>query len=426
MNSSYQDALKYLYENLPMFQRVGPVAIKKDLTNTLTLCKALGDPHLAFKSIHVAGTNGKGSTCHMLASILQSSGYKTGLYTSPHLKEFTERIKIDGREVSKQYVSDFVTRMKPLMEEVRPSFFEITVAMAFDYFASESVDVAVVEVGLGGRLDSTNVITPLVSVITNISLDHTDLLGKTLPEIAQEKAGIIKRGVPVVISERQPEVADVFISKAKNEHAPVYFASDTYTVNTKRDGVEILKDGQPHITNIRFPLRGLYQQRNIPGVLRTVEVLGKHFPVGEDQLRKGLEGVLRNTGLKGRWQRIANNPTVICDTAHNHSGIQQVLAQLATEHYNRLFIIWGMVKDKDVNLILSLLPKDATYYFCQARIPRALDADKLRHEALGSGLQGEVIRDVNAALIAARAQATREDLIFIGGSTYVVAEIDEL
>lgn len=427
MNSSYQDALKYLYENLPMFQRVGPVAIKKDLTNTLTLCKALGDPHLAFKSIHVAGTNGKGSTCHMLASILQSSGYKTGLYTSPHLKEFTERIKIDGREVSKQYVSDFVTRMKPLMEEVRPSFFEITVAMAFDYFAGETVDVAVVEVGLGGRLDSTNVITPLVSVITNISLDHTDLLGKTLPEIAQEKAGIIKRGVPVVISERQPEVADVFITKAKNEHAPVYFASDTYTVNTKRDGnVEILKDGQPQITNIRFPLRGLYQQRNIPGVLRTVEVLEKHFSVGEDQLRKGLEGVLRNTGLKGRWQRIANNPTVICDTAHNYSGIQQVLAQLATEHYNRLFIIWGMVKDKDVNLILGLLPKDATYYFCQARIPRALDADKLRHEALGSGLQGEVIRDVNAALIAARAQATREDLIFIGGSTYVVAEIDEL
>jgi dihydrofolate synthase/folylpolyglutamate synthase len=427
MTFSYQDALKYLYENLPMFQRIGPAAIKKDLTNTLKLCKALGDPHRAFKSIHVAGTNGKGSTCHMLASILQASNYKTGLYTSPHLKEFTERIRINGHEVSKQYVADFVNRMRSLIEEIRPSFFEITVAMAFDYFAREKVDVAIVEVGLGGRLDSTNVITPLVSVITNISLDHTELLGKTLPEIAREKAGIIKSGVPVVISERQAEVEDVFVKKATKENAHISFASDSYSVSAKSAAtIDVIKDGQRMLQHVKFPLQGFYQQRNIPGVMKTVELLQQYFRVTPEQLKTGMEGVLENTALKGRWQRIASNPTVICDTAHNFSGVQQVLLQLASEQHKRLFIIWGMVKDKDPGPVMGLLPNDAFYYFCQAKIPRALDAEMLRTEALRFGLAGEVIRDVNQALIAARTQATAEDLIYVGGSTYVVAEIDDL
>lgn len=428
MMLSYQDALKYLYENLPMFQRVGPAAFKKDLNNTRALCKALDNPHLAFKSIHVAGTNGKGSTCHMLASILQAAGYKTGLYTSPHLKEFTERIKVNGQEVSKEYVPEFVNRMRAVIEEVRPSFFEITVAMAFDFFAREKVDVAVVEVGLGGRLDSTNVITPLVSLITNISLDHTDLLGKTTTEIAREKAGIIKRGVPVVISERQEEVEDVFIGKAAEEGATIAFASDTYsvTVSPVTGRTDILKAGRALMSDLEFPLRGVYQQRNIPGVMKTVEALKKHFTVSPAQLRSGMENVIVNTGLKGRWQKLSSAPTVLCDTAHNPGGVQEVLRQLSSEKYRRLFIIWGMVKDKDPSDILNLLPKNATYYFCQADIPRALDADILQNEAVKAGLHGVAIRDVNEAKRTALAHAGEDDLIFIGGSTYVVAEIDEL
>jgi len=425
---SYQDALTFLYENLPMFQRVGPVAIKKDLTNTRRLCSELGNPHLKFRSVHVAGTNGKGSSCHMLASILHASGCKTGLYTSPHLKEFTERIKVNGQEVSKDYVADFVNRMRPVMEEIHPSFFEITVAMAFDYFARESVDIALVEVGLGGRLDSTNVITPLVSLITNISLDHTDLLGKNLTEIAGEKAGIIKKGVPVVISQYQPEVEGVFRNKASEVQAPIYFASDIYSVmaGNHAGSIDIVRGDEILFADLDFPLRGSYQKRNIPGVMKTVELLQKHFSISPAQMRRGMEDVIIQTGLKGRWQRIASNPAIVCDTAHNFGGVQEVLQQLALEKYDRLFMVWGMVKDKDAGQILAALPKDAIYYFCQAGIPRALDAKLLQAEASKAGLRGTVIRDVNEAMAAARLQATKDDLIFIGGSTYVVAEIDEL
>lgn len=303
---SYTDAVKYLYDNLPMFQRVGAAAYKKDLSNTLKLCKALGDPQYAFKSIHVAGTNGKGSTCHMLASVLQASGYKTGLYTSPHLKEFTERIKVNGEEVSQQYVVDFVNRIKPSIEEIRPSFFEITVAMAFDYFARQEVDIAVVEVGLGGRLDSTNIITPLVSVITNISWDHKDLLGNTLEAIAGEKAGIIKSGIPVVISERQAEVQDVFIKKALDQNAEIFFASDRYAVAQGADhqSLDILKGSQMALADIQFPLRGFYQRRNIPGVMQTLDLLKRHLTITSAHLKKGLEEVVARTGLLGRWQKI--------------------------------------------------------------------------------------------------------------------------
>ncbi len=425
---TYPDALKYLYDNLPMFQRVGIAAFKKDLTNIRKLCHALGDPQESFRSIHIAGTNGKGSVSHMLASILQTCGYKTGLYTSPHLKKFTERIKVNGREVSQDYVVNFVNRIMPLIEEHKPSFFEITVAMAFDYFREEKVDAAIIETGLGGRLDSTNIITPIVSVITNISWDHKDLLGNTLHEIAFEKAGIIKRRVPVVISERQEEVQDVFLKKARDEEAPVFFASDEYLTALKpeRETMDVFRENRVVIRDVKFPLKGYYQNRNIPGVMKTVEVLRNAFSITDGQLKKGLEDVILNTSLKGRWQVLNNSPIVVCDTGHNYSGITEVFRQIRSSRFNRLFVVWGMVKDKDAKQILNVLPKDAYYYFCQANIPRAMDAQLLQREAANFGLSGEVIRDVNQAKRTALSQASPDDFIFIGGSTYVVAEIDEL
>jgi dihydrofolate synthase/folylpolyglutamate synthase len=428
MIGSYQDALDFLYKNLPMFQRVGAAAYKKDLANTLRLCEILGNPERKFKSIHVAGTNGKGSTAHMLASVLQTAGYQTGLYTSPHLKDFTERIQINGKPVSETYIIDFVNKIKPAIEQIKPSFFEITVAMAFDYFALKKVDVAIIEVGLGGRLDSTNVITPIASVITNISWDHKDLLGDTLIDIAGEKAGIIKPQVPVVISERQPEVAGVFVDKAKAESAPIFFASDEYSIkaNVEKGVIEVVCDDMVIFKEIKFPLRGLYQRKNIPGVLKTMDVLKTHFPVTDDQLKNGLERVVANTNLKGRWQIIAHKPTVVLDTAHNSSGVEEVMKQLVATPHKRLHIVWGMVKDKEIDKILPLLPKDALYYFCQAKIPRALNAEVLKTEAEAYGLNGVVIPDVNEAKRAAQTQALEPDVVFVGGSTFVVAEVEEL
>jgi dihydrofolate synthase/folylpolyglutamate synthase len=428
MIATYPDVLKYLYDNLPMFQRVGAVALKKDLTNIIRICDALDNPQRSFKSIHIAGTNGKGSTSHMLASIFQSAGYKTGLYTSPHLKEFTERIRIDGREVPPDYVVEFVNRIIPLIEEFRPSFFEITVAMAFDYFARERVDVAVIETGLGGRLDSTNIITPVLSLITNISWDHKELLGDTLPQIAYEKAGIIKRCVPVVVSERQEEVEDVFIQKAREEEAAVFFASDDYVVAMKPDRflLDVYRDKKIVMRDVAFPLGGYYQNRNIPGVMKAVEVLQSLFPLDPETVKKGMEDVLINTHLKGRWQILQHSPMVVCDTGHNYSGVREVFRQIASSRYNRLFVVWGMVKDKDVKPILEVLPTVAYYYFCQAKIPRAMDAGLLCREAASFGLSGEVIADVNEAKRTAIARASYDDFIFVGGSSYVVGEIDEL
>ncbi len=428
MISSYQEALKFLYDNLPMFQRVGAAAIKRDLSNTLKLCSLLGNPERAFKSIHVAGTNGKGSTCHMLASVIQVSGYKTGLYTSPHLKEFTERIKINGVEVSREYVVDFVNRIRAAIDEIRPSFFEITVAMAFDYFAQENIDVAVVEVGMGGRLDSTNVITPIVSVITNISYDHKDLLGDTLPQIAGEKAGIIKNRIPVVVSERQPEVESVFEEKAAREQAQIFFASDEYSVQTRAasGNIDISRHGDVVLRDVAFPLHGSYQQHNVPAVMKTIDVLHAHFDIDTGHVRRGLEEVIVNTGLKGRWQQLYTKPTVVCDTGHNEGGIREIVRQISRQSFDRLHIVLGMVKDKDLTEVLALLPADADYYFCQAPIPRAIDAGKLQELAANFGLRGEVVRDVNDAKRSAMSKAGPNDFIFIGGSTYVVAELDEL
>ncbi len=423
---TYQQTLDFLYANLPMFQRVGSVAYKKDLTNTLALCQFLGNPHRNFKTIHVAGTNGKGSSSHMLASVLQSAGYKTGLYTSPHLKSFTERIKINGKEVDEEFVVDFVGKIKPQLEIIKPSFFEITVAMAFEYFSKQAVDIAVIETGLGGRLDSTNVILPEVSLITNIGFDHMDLLGDTLEKIALEKAGIIKAGIPVVISESQTELKDLFTATAVELNAPIFFADQEISCQQTLSGQIVCTGGSEELT-VELPLRGSYQLKNLPGVLKTLNILrNKGFRISHQHIKHGLENVILQTGLKGRWQKIGDAPLIICDTGHNIDGIREIVAQIQTYSYHKLYIVWGMVKDKDRSKILALLPTPAHYIFCQANIPRALDAHTLAHEAQNFNLTGEVKPDVNEALATARLRATPNDFIFIGGSTFVVAELNEL
>lgn len=431
MSQTYAETLQYLYSNLPMFQRIGAAALKNDLSNTLKLCEALGNPQKKFKSIHIAGTNGKGSTSHMLASVFQSAGYKTGLYTSPHLKEFTERIRVNGAEIEKSFVVDFVERVKPLIAQIEPSFFEITVVMAFEYYVFCGVDIAIVEVGLGGRLDSTNVIRPELSVITNIGWDHKDILGDTLEKIAAEKAGIIKPNVPVVISERQPGIDKVFMDRAKKQKATLFFASEEYHVNQHNaDGqvtLEVLRDREVILDEITLPLQGFYQRKNIAGVLKAVNLMrGMGWTITGQQLRQGLEHVVHQTGLKGRWQILSRQPLTVCDTGHNVDGIHEVVRQIEAQIYRKLFMVIGMVKDKDIRDVLALLPKDANYYFCQAKIPRALDAESLAGMALAAGLTGKVVADVNEAIGEARKQATNEDMIFIGGSTFVVAEINDL
>lgn len=423
---TYSETLTYLYANLPMFQRVGAVAYKEDLINTVQLCEALGNPQLKFKSIHIAGTNGKGSSSHMLAAILQTAGYKTGLYTSPHLKEFTERIRINGKEISQEFVINFVDRISPAIERIQPSFFEITVAMAYEYFANEKVDIAVIETGLGGRLDSTNVITPLISLITNISWDHKDILGDTLQKIAFEKAGIIKQGVPVVISENQPEVRKVFESKAQECKSNLLFASELYQVSRIADGTyEVIKDHKTFAYEL--DLLGIYQAKNIKGVLTVVDELRMQgFSISNDQITHGLKNTTTLTRLKGRWQKLGTNPLTICDTGHNEAGIKEILSQINQIKFDKLHWVLGMVKDKDVSTILHLLPKDARYYFCQASIPRAMPANELRAKAEEAGLQGVTINDVNEAINEARANSISSDMILIGGSTFVVAEIENL
>lgn len=416
-----------------MFQRVGAVAYKADLTNTISLCTALDNPQLKFKSIHIAGTNGKGSSSHMMAAILQSAGYKTGLYTSPHLKEFTERIKINGVEIDQEYIIDFVNRIKKEIEKIQPSFFEITVAMAFDYFAFHKVDFAVIETGLGGRLDSTNVITPIVSLITNIGYDHMDILGYTLPAIAKEKAGIIKEGIPAVISELQAEVEPVFCAKAAEVNADIVFASKIFStkekVNAKDSSLtlDVYDQGELVFSNLNPELKGDYQKKNIPGVLMSIKVLQKlGYRITTQNIQNGIENVIKLTGLKGRWQKLGESPLIICDTGHNVDGLKDVVHQIRAQKFKNLFIVLGMVKDKDISNVIRLLPREAYYFFCQATIPRALEAKFLAEKAKAAGLQGEVVQDVNKAIAAAKSKAGKEDFIFIGGSTFVVAEIDNL
>jgi len=403
---TYQETLDWMFMQLPMYQRQGAVAYKKDLSNILLLSEKLGNPAKNFKSIHVAGTNGKGSSSHMLASVLQEAGYKVGLYTSPHLIDFRERIKINGREISKKAVCDFVFYNKVFFETNKFSFFEMTVALAFSYFSDEQVDIAVIEVGLGGRLDATNIIDPEVSVITNIGLDHTVFLGTTLEEIAFEKGGIIKNHRPVVIGEYQQETFSVFERLAADKKAPLYLASALKTTTYASD------------------LKGVYQQLNIKTVVQTVVVLReKGFVISEDNVRDGLQKVALTTGLLGRWQILKERPKIICDTAHNREGLLYTIEQLNGESFEKLHIVLGMVKEKNLSIILPLFPKNATYYFCKPNVGRGLAEVELEQQASLFGLTGKSFDSVNQAFKSALKYATEGDCIYIGGSTFVVAEI---
>lgn len=403
---TYNDTLDWMFSQLPMYQRQGKSAYKVDLSNTVLLINHLNNPHQHFKTIHVAGTNGKGSSSHMLASVLQEAGYKVGLYTSPHLKDFRERIKINGNEVSEGFVTGFIKRNKSFFEANQLSFFEMTVGMAFQYFYEEKVDVAIIEVGLGGRLDSTNIITPEVSVITNIGLDHTEFLGNTLEAIAFEKGGIIKPNVPVVIGETQKETKPVFIELATRNSSNIVFADQQLPNNYLSD------------------LIGDYQVKNIQTVVTVLKILQqKNYTISENNIEKGLLKVIKNTGLLGRWQILNREPKVVCDTGHNREGLIYVMKQLSNEVYNNLHIVFGVVNDKDLSSIIDLLPKTATYYFCKPNISRGLGADELRRVFSEYDLHGDAYSSVDEAYKQAKEMACADDFIFIGGSTFVVAEI---
>ena len=401
---TYQKTLDYLFAKLPMYQREGAIAYKEDIGNIIEAAKHLNNPHKKFKSIHIAGTNGKGSVAHMLASILQESGYKTALYTSPHLKDFRERIKINGEMIAEQEVIDFVSENKHLFEKLEMSFFEMTVALAFDYFAKEKVDIAIIECGLGGRLDSTNIINPKLSIITNIGLDHTNLLGDNVEQIAAEKAGIIKENTTIIIGREQKESKQIFIDKAAAEKAKIHF---TKTEN-----------------NYSSDLKGIYQKENIATATMAVKQLSKlGWNIGEKNIKNGLQKVMENTQLLGRWQILNDKPKVICDIGHNEDGIKQIVKQIKKIPYQNLHFVFGMVKDKNLSNILKLLPKKAKYYFCEAQIPRALEVNLLEGEAIIFGLNGNSFSSVAKALAQAKKNANEDDLIFIGGSTFVVAEV---
>jgi dihydrofolate synthase/folylpolyglutamate synthase len=403
---NYQETLDWMFSQLPMYQNLGKTAFKKDLTNSLLLSEHLNFPEKKFTSIHVAGTNGKGSTSHMLSSILQEAGYRVGLYTSPHLKDFRERIKINGQPISEDEVVDFISTNASFFDKNKLSFFEMTVGLAFESFAMHKVDIAIVEVGLGGRLDSTNIITPVLSVITNIGLDHTQMLGNTLPEIAFEKAGIIKKDIPVVIGEFQEEVHSVFYQKAIETRSDLFLAEQNVAD-------EYLSD-----------LKGFYQSKNSKTAVRSIKVIQDlSFSVSEFQIKKGLLNVVKNTGLLGRWQILNTSPLTICDTAHNKEGLNYVIKQLLSLEYNNLHIVLGVVNDKDLAEILSLFPKKATYYFCRPSIPRGLDATILKDKSKQFNLIGDVYLSVNKAFESSQKNASSDDVIYIGGSTFVVAEI---
>ncbi|MBB1192290.1 bifunctional folylpolyglutamate synthase/dihydrofolate synthase [Flavobacterium sp. SOK18b] len=404
---NYQDTINWMFNQLPMYQLQGAQAYKKDLSNAHKLAAHLNHPEKQLKCIHVAGTNGKGSTSHMLASVLQEAGYKVGLYTSPHLKDFRERIKINGIEISEKFVEVFITEHQLFFEANDMSFFEMTVGLAFDYFATSKVDIAIIEVGMGGRLDATNIITPLVSVVTNIGLDHTQFLGNTLEAIAFEKAGIIKPNVPVIIGEYTSETKPVFLTKAKEGNSEIYFASDLITESYPSD------------------LIGDYQMHNKKTVIQTIQVLNKQteFEITPQNMQDGLLHVVKNTGLQGRWQQIHTAPKVICDTAHNKNGLEIVLKQIQKEKFDTLHVVLGVVNDKDLEEILPLFPKNAKYYFCKPNIPRGLDASNLQQKAALFALQGEVYNSVSEAYQIALQNAIETDFIYLGGSTFVVAEI---
>ena len=400
---TYQETLDWMFSQLPMYQRQGKTAFKKDLTNISAFCGELKNPQNKFASIHVGGTNGKGSTSHIISSILQEAGYKVGLYTSPHLKNFTERIRTNGEEVSQHFVVDFIAKNKHFLETQQLSFFEMTVGLAFEYFATQNVDIAIIEVGLGGRLDSTNIIHPEVAVITNIGYDHMQFLGDTLPEIAFEKAGIIKQNIPIIIGEKQDAVVDVFVQKATQMNADIYFASDKQY-------------------DYESDLLGSYQEKNMSTAIHAVNVL-KGYMISESHIINGLKNVVQNTNFKGRWQILQHKPLVICDTAHNREGLSYVMNQLASLSFNKLHMVLGVVNDKKLDDILTLFPVKATYYFCKPNIPRGLHEVDLQSSAENFHLVGDAYDSVHEAYLKAISDAEIDDVVFVGGSTFVVAEV---
>lgn len=426
---NYAETTNWMFNKFPMYQKIGAKAYKPDLGNIKELLGFLGNPEKKFKTVHVAGTNGKGTVSHTLASIFQECGYKTGLYTSPHLLDFRERIRINGQMIPEQNVIDFIGDNKEKFEAMQLSFFEMATGMAFDYFAKEKVDIAIIEVGLGGRLDSTNVIMPELSVITNISLDHVAMLGNTLAEIAVEKAGIIKPNTPVVIGETQPETKDVFLAKAKECNAPIYFADEiidcdkVHIESLDYQKFDIWKDNELYLEAVEFPLMGYYQKKNLATVICAVEILKKKFNIEKKDLVNGLEFVVKNTNLMGRWQILSRQPLVIADTGHNVGGIKEIVMQLSDMTFRKLHFVLGCVNDKDIDGILHLLPHYAEYYFCKADIPRGLDANILADKALEAGLRGNVYESVQQAYNSALNNAHFDDVVFIGGSNFTVAEV---
>ena len=429
MIMTYQETLEWMFNKLPMYQRIGAAAYKADLNNTIQLLDLLDNPHNSFKSVHVAGTNGKGSVSHTLASVFQEAGYKTGLYTSPHLRDFRERIRINGEMIPEENVVQFIDNYKDKFEAMELSFFEMTVGMAFNYFRKEKVDIAIVEVGMGGRLDSTNLITPELSIITNIDFDHTKFLGDTRAKIAYEKAGIIKPGIPVVIGETHPETEQVFIDKAKECGSPIYFADQIfdcdkiYFESFTEQKFDVWKNSELYMEALEIPLMGNYQQKNLTTVMCAIDLLRNKFNLSDDDIRDGIGKVIRNTHLMGRWQILCKDPLTIADTGHNVAGITEVVRQLAEMHYGKLHFVLGMVNDKDIDSVLQLLPRGAEYYFCKADIPRGLDANILAEKAFDMGLRGQVFESVSHAYRSAVNNARFGDVVFIGGSNFTVAEV---
>lgn len=421
----YKETIEYLFNSAPLFQNIGAGAYKEGLYNTKVLDEHFAHPHLSFKTIHVAGTNGKGSCSHTIASVLQEAGYKVGLYTSPHLVDFRERIRVNGKPISEQYVIDFVEHERAFFEPLHPSFFELTTAMAFKFFADEKVDVAVIEVGLGGRLDCTNIITPDVSIITNISFDHVQFLGDTLAKIASEKAGIIKPNIPVVIGETTPETKPVFISKAEEQNAPIIFAEEQDEVMGE---CLLAKGGFDYQTKtfglITAELGGLCQTKNTRTIIEALkQLIGKGYRITRQNVADGFTSVCKNTGLMGRWQKLSDKPKVICDTGHNVGGIQYIVKQLELQEYDNLRIVMGMVNDKDISTVLSMMPKHAVYYFTQASVKRAMPCRDFKAKAAGYGLEGDAYPTVRQAYEAALHDASQNDLVFVGGSSFIVADL---
>ncbi len=429
LRMNYQEVSNFLFSQLPVYQRDGKAAYKANLDNTIVLDNYFSNPHSDYLTIHVAGTNGKGSVSHMIASILQEAGYKTGLYTSPHLKDYRERIKIDGEMIDEGSVIDFVIKHKSIIENMKPSFFEMTVAMAFNHFSKQQVDIAVIETGMGGRLDSTNIVTPLVSVITNIGIDHTAFLGNDIKTIAGEKAGIIKTGIPVVIGEWNKESASVFLLKALEKNSSIVFADKLRTIveiEDLKNEFDVYLNEDSEFLNLKIDLLGDYQQKNVLTTLTTLNAISDNIQVSKRNIADGLNSVVANTGLKGRWQVLSENPKIICDAGHNVEGITYIIKQLEKEDYDKLHMVLGMVNDKDIDKVLLLLPKNAKYYFTKANIPRALNEQALMKKAKEFGLKGASYGSVEMAILKAKEAAAENDLIFIGGSTFVVAEVPEL